>query len=91
MNRAELTTAIAKETELTKDSVDRVLDALAGTLEKAVSSGDEVKWPGVFTLDVVDRAARQGRNPQTGEAIEIAASKAARLRPGTRLKKAATA
>jgi DNA-binding protein HU-beta len=55
-----------------------------------VSSKEEVKITGLFTLDTTERGARQGRNPQTGESIDIAAATVARLRPGARLKKAAS-
>jgi len=57
---------------------------------EAVGKKEEVKVTGLFTLETTERSARQGRNPQTGETIDIAAGTVARLRPGARLKKAAS-
>lgn len=89
MNRTDLNTAIAAETELDRDTVSSVLDALDAQLVAAVRAGAEVRWPGLLTLDVTDRPSRSGRNPRTGEPMEIPAGKSVRLRPGTRLKSAA--
>lgn len=90
MNRNELIDAVAESSGESKTTVDKVLSAFDATLVEAVGKGQEVKMTGLFTLDTTHRKARQGRNPQTGETIQIAAGKAARLRPGARLKSAVT-
>lgn len=90
MNRNELVDAVAQRSGQSKSTVDAVLSAFDATLVDAVSSKQEVKVTGLFTLDTTERDARQGRNPQTGESIDIAAGTVARLRPGARLKKAAS-
>jgi DNA-binding protein HU-beta len=90
MNRNELVDAVAQRSGESKATVDTVLSAFDATLLEAVSSKEEVKITGLFTLDTTERGARQGRNPQTGESIDIAAATVARLRPGARLKKAAS-
>jgi DNA-binding protein HU-beta len=90
MNRNELVDAVAQRSGESKSTVDSVLTAFDATLLEAVSSKEEVKITGLFTLDTTERGARQGRNPQTGESIDIAAATVARLRPGARLKKAAS-
>lgn len=90
MNRNELVDAVAQRSGESKSTVDTVLTAFDATLLEAVSSKEEVKITGLFTLDTTERGARQGRNPQTGESIDIAAATVARLRPGARLKKAAS-
>lgn len=88
MNRTELNKAIAADTGLDSGTVSTVLDGLDSRLVAAVGAGDEVRWPGLFTLDVTDRPARSGRNPHTGEPIEIPAGKSVRIRAGARLKAA---
>ncbi|SDR91398.1 HU family DNA-binding protein [Microlunatus soli] len=89
MNRTELNNAIAAETGVDRDTVSAVLDALDAQLVAAAAAGGEVRWPGLLTLDVTERPSRTGRNPRTGEQMEIPAGKSVRLRPGTRLKSAA--
>ena len=90
MNRNELVDAVAQRSGESKSTVDSVLSAFDATLVEAVSKKEEVKITGLFTLDTAERSARQGRNPQTGETIDIAAGTVARLRPGARLKNAAS-
>ena len=90
MNRNELVDAVAQRSGESKTTVDSVLSAFDATLVEAVSKKEEVKITGLFTLDTAERGARQGRNPQTGETIDIAAGTVARLRPGARLKNAAS-
>lgn len=89
MNRNELIDAVAESSGESKTTVDKVLSAFDATLIAAAGKHEEVKLTGLFTLDTTDRAAREGRNPQTGATIQIAASKVARLRAGARLKAAA--
>lgn len=90
MNRLELAEAIATDTGLTRSTATQVLESLDRVLLAQVSAGQAVKWPGLFTLDVVDRPARTARNPRTGESMDLPASRQARLRPGSRLKSAAS-
>ncbi|MFT4164566.1 MAG: HU family DNA-binding protein [Microlunatus sp.] len=90
MNRLELAEAIAMDAGITRTAATQVLDSLDRVLVAQVAVGESVKWPGLFTLDVVDRPARTARNPRTGEAMELPASRQTRLRPGSRLKAAAS-
>ena len=89
MNRSELDVAVAGSAGLDRAVVATVLDHLDRVLVETAKDGDTVTWSGLLTLDVVTRAARSGRNPQTGEALAIPESQQVRLRPGTRLKRAA--
>ncbi len=91
MNRTELVEALADRAGVTRAVVDDVLSGLDEVLVGAVRSGSEVRWPGLFTLDVVTRPGRTGRNPQTGEPLSIPGGPQTRLRPGVRLKAAAQA
>lgn len=88
MNRSELDLAVAESADVDRATVSAVLDHLDRVLVSAARGGDAVTWSGLLTLDVVTRAARSGRNPQTGEALDIPESQQVRLRPGTRLKRA---
>lgn len=89
MIKSELVGKIATETGLEQGVVDRVLTGLDAALIDIVKSGGELRLAGLFVLDVVDRPERQGRNPQTGDSMTIAAGRQARLRTGARLKQAA--
>jgi DNA-binding protein HU-beta len=89
MNRSELAAAVADAADVPADIVDRVLTGLEGELVRQASAGADVKWPGLFTLNVVQRSERTGRNPQTGEQLTIPERREARLRVGSRLKRAA--
>ena len=86
MNKVDLVSAVAKQAELSKKdaglAVEAVFDAISGALEK----GDKVQLIGFGTFDVSERAAREGRNPRTGETMKIAASKAPRFKAGKALK-----
>ena len=75
MNNAELADCLATSQELGKAEARRLLDAVLATIVDAAKSGEEVALSGFGRFKVTDRAARQGRNPQTGETIEIAASR----------------
>ena len=75
MNNAELADRLATSQELGKAEARRLLDAVLATIVDAAKSGEEVALSGFGRFKVTDRAARQGRNPQTGEAMEIAASR----------------
>jgi len=88
MNKTELRDAVAKATDLSAAQADKVLNAVLDSITSALSSGDKVTLPGFGTFETRDRAARQGRNPQTGETIDIAASTAPAFKPGAQLKQA---
>ena len=75
MNKSELIDAIAESADLSKASATRALDAVIDTITDSLKSGDQVVLVGFGTFSVKDRAARTGRNPQTGAPIEIAALK----------------
>jgi DNA-binding protein HU-beta len=87
MNKAELIEAIATETNLSKADAGRALDAITGTITKTLKKGDKISLVGFGTYSVSKRAARMGRNPQTGKAIKIAAKKVAKFKAGTDLNK----
>ncbi|MCQ8239254.1 HU family DNA-binding protein [Rhizosaccharibacter radicis] len=86
MNQADLVAKVATGAELTKESATKAVDAIVQAVAEALKAGEEVRLSGLGIFDVSSRAARQGRNPQTGESIEIAASKAVRFRAGKALK-----
>lgn len=75
MNKAELIDAIASSSGLTKADSERALNATLATIEKAVSNGDKVILVGFGTFEQRQRQARQGRNPRTGQLIEVPATK----------------
>lgn len=88
MNRQELIDQIAKRTDLPKASADKMLTALMDTVTDALAAGDNVALVGFGTFDVTAAPARTGRNPKTGEAMEIVAANRPKFRPGLKLKKA---
>jgi DNA-binding protein HU-beta len=88
MNKTELRDAVAEASDLSAAQADKVLNAVLDSITSALASGDKVTLPGFGTFETRDRAARQGRNPQTGETIEIAASTAPAFKPGAGLKQA---
>ena len=86
MNKSDLIAAIADASDLTKADAGRALDATTGAITSALSAGDSVAITGFGSFLVRDRAARTGRNPQTGAAIQIAASKVPAFKAGKLLK-----
>ena len=86
MKKAELVEAIATKTGLTKADANRALDATFEVITKALKKGERVPVAGFGTFNVSKRKAREGRNPQTGETVKIAARKAVTFKPGTALK-----
>ena len=88
MNKNEFVTAIAGKSGLTKKDAEAALNAYTEVVTDALKAGDSVQLIGFGTFEVRERAARQGRNPHTGEAIEIAAAKAPAFKPGKALKDA---
>ncbi|OFY82853.1 MAG: DNA-binding protein [Bacteroidetes bacterium RIFCSPLOWO2_12_FULL_35_15] len=87
MNKAELVDAIAAESKLTKADSQRALDAFVNATTKALKKGDRVALVGFGSFSVAKRAARIGRNPQTGKALKIAAKKVAKFKAGADLAK----
>jgi len=75
MNKTQLVEAVAAKTELKKKDAEAAVNAVIAAIEDALKAGDKVQIVGFGTFEVKERGARTGRNPQTGEAIEIAASK----------------
>ncbi len=88
MNKSELIDAIAASADLPKAAAGRALDAVIETIESTLKDGDQVSLVGFGTFSVKDRAARTGRNPQTGAPIEIAAAKIPSFKAGKSLKDA---
>lgn len=88
MNKTELIEAIAASADLPKAAAGRALDAMIDAITTALKKDDQVVLVGFGTFAVKDRAARTGRNPQTGQPIEIAAAKIPSFRPGKALKDA---
>jgi DNA-binding protein HU-beta len=88
MNRADLVTKIAKDAEITKKQAERALNALVSGVQEALSKGDSVTLVGFGTFSVMSRAARKGRNPQTGREIFIPATKTPKFKPGKGLREA---
>ncbi|MGJ7904081.1 HU family DNA-binding protein [Lysobacter sp. 1R34A] len=88
MNKADLVGAVAETAELSKTDATAAVDALIDVVTKALKQGDTVTLVGFGTFQVRARAARQGRNPKTGETIKIAASKNPSFKAGKALKDA---
>ena len=88
MNKAELVSALAEKTGNTKKSEEATLDAFVEVVTNALAKGDKVQLLGFGSFEVRKRAARKGRNPQTGEEMKIAASKAPAFKAGKALKDA---
>ena len=86
MKKVELVEAVATATGLTKADATRAIDATFATITEALVKGDKVPLVGFGTFEVSERAAREGRNPQTGETMTIAASKAPKFKAGKALK-----
>jgi DNA-binding protein HU-beta len=91
MNKGELVAKIAEGAELSKASAARVLDCITGAITEELANGGEVALVGFGTYKVSERAARTGRNPQTGEEIQIAAAKVPSFKAGKALKDACNA
>ena len=87
-NKAELVEKVAAKTNLTKKDVTATVEALFETIQETLSKGEKVQVIGFGTFEVRERAARKGRNPQTGKEIKIAASKVPGFTAGKALKDA---
>ena len=88
MNKSELVAAIAEKAEMSKKDAEKALRAFEEVVTAALAANDKVQLVGFGTFDVAERAAREGRNPQTGKAMPIPASKAPRFKAGKALKDA---
>lgn len=88
MNKGELIDSIAKHSGLTKADAGKALQATLDSVEGSLKKGDKVSVPGFGTFSVSKRAARKGRNPQTGEEIQIKARKVAKFKAGKGLSEA---
>lgn len=88
MNKTELVNQVAEATELSKKDASKAVDAVFDTIQNALAQGDKLSLIGFGTFEVRDRAARTGRNPQTGKDIQIPASKVPAFKPGKALKDA---
>ena len=88
MNKSELVDAIAQSADLSKAAAARALDGVIDAVTTALKEGDQVTLVGFGTFSVKERAARTGRNPQTGATIKIAASKVPSFKAGKALKDA---
>ena len=88
MNKSELIDAIADSADISKAAAGRAVDAFVESITGALKSGDQVTLIGFGTFSVKDRAARTGRNPQTGQEIQIAAAKIPSFKAGKGLQDA---
>lgn len=88
MNKSELIDAVADRSQLSKGEVTKAVDALVSTITETVARGDKVSVTGFGTFERRERAARTGRNPQTGEEMQIRASKAPAFKAGKSFKDA---
>lgn len=88
LNKGDLVAAIAAEAKLTQKDAAAALDALFAVVSSAVAKGTKVSVPGYISFEQSSRAARTGRNPATGETIQIAASKGVKISAGSKLKAA---
>ena len=86
MSKTELVAAIVEKTGLTKKDSEAAVNAFIGTVTEQLKKGEKVQLIGFGTFDVSERAARTGRNPQTGADMTIAASKAPKFKAGKALK-----
>jgi len=88
MNKAELVEAVSDKTGITKKQARNVIDAITDTVKETLSKGERITLVDFGTFHVRQRKARKGRNPQTGEKLEIPAKKVAKFRAGKNLREA---
>ena len=86
MNKTELVAAIAEQAEISKKDAEKALKAFTDVVAEELKKGEKIQLVGFGTFEVSERAAREGRNPQTGETMTIAASKAPKFKAGKALK-----
>jgi DNA-binding protein HU-beta len=88
MNKSELVSSVAEGAEISKADAAKAVDAIVAGISGALSKGEQVTIIGFGTFSIRERAARQGRNPQTGKPMQIAASKSVGFKAGKQLKDA---
>ena len=86
MNKAELVAAIAEKTELSKKDAEKALKAFTDVVAEELKKGEKIQLVGFGTFEVAERPAREGRNPLTGKAMKIPASKSPKFKAGKALK-----
>ena len=86
MNKTELIAAVAEQAELSKKDAEKALKAFVDIIGEELTKGEKVQLVGFGTFEVSERPEREGRNPQTGEAMKIAASKSPKFKAGKALK-----
>ena len=86
MNKTELIAAVAERTELSKKDAEKALKAFTDVVAEELKKGEKVQLVGFGTFEVSERAAREGRNPQTGETMKIEASRTPKFKAGKALK-----
>lgn len=86
MNKLELTEAVAAKAEISKKAAAEAVSAVLGAIADALESGDSIKITGFGSFEVKERAAREGRNPKTGEPVQVPASKYVSFSAGSTLK-----
>jgi len=82
MNKTELVAAIAENADMSKKDVEKALKSFVDVVEEELKKGEKVQVVGFGTFEVAERAAREGRNPQTGETMTIKASKSPKFKAG---------
>ncbi|MFZ5642736.1 MAG: HU family DNA-binding protein [Bacillota bacterium] len=86
MNKADLVSKVAEKTDFTKKDAEKAVSAVLASIEEALSGGEKVQLVGFGTFEIRQRAARKGRNPQTGQEINIAAAKVPVFKAGKALR-----
>ena len=88
MNKAELVEAVSDKAGITKKQAGNVIDAITDTVKETLSKGERITLVGFGTFHVMERKAREGRNPRTGKKLEIPAKKVPKFRAGKNLREA---
>jgi len=88
MKKDEIAAAVAEAADISKAEADRALNAVVDTITSQVASGEKIQIPGLGTFEARERSAREGRNPQTGETIQIAATTVPGFKAATAFKNA---
>ena len=91
MNKTELVAAVAEQADISKKDAEKVLKAFVDVVTEEMKKGEKVQLVGFETFEVSERAAREGRNPQTGKTMKIEACKAPKFKAGKALKDAVNA
>ncbi|SFE28033.1 HU family DNA-binding protein [Alteribacillus iranensis] len=88
MNKTDLINSVAEQADISKKDASKAVDAVFDSITETLKKGDKIQLVGFGSFEVRERAARKGRNPQTGDEIEIPATKNPAFRPGKQLKDA---